>query len=124
MNQVEEVMRRNVEFCVPETRTSDMLYIMKKYNYDDLLVVDNLKEKHLIGVVHKETISDEALKYAPRPFNLSAKNCMQKIPATVFKDSTIEECLNLMEKNHMGLLPVVDDWGLCVGVVVKQDILV
>jgi len=123
MNRADEVMRHNVEFCVPETRTSDMLYLMKKYNYDDLLVVDNMLEKHLVGVVHAESISDESLKNVLHPFNLSAKNCMKLIPATVTASSSVTECISLMEKNHMGLLPVVDDLGLCIGVVVKQDLI-
>lgn len=123
MNQAGEVMRRNVEFCVPETRAPDMKYLMKRYNYDDLLVVDNMQEKHLIGVVHESAISDETLKNVIHPFDITAKSCMEKIPATVTRTSSIDECLKLMEKSHMSLLPVVDNDGQCCGIVKKEDLL-
>ena len=123
MNQAGEVMRRNVEFCIPETRAPDMKYLMKKYNYDDLLVVDNMREKHLIGVVRNEAISDDALKAVVHPFDVRAQNCMEKITATVSRTSSIDECLTLMEKTHMNLLPVVEDSGECCGVVIKEDLL-
>jgi CBS domain-containing protein len=48
---------------------------------------------------------------------------MEKIPATVSRTSSIDECLTLMEQNHMNLLPVVEDSGECCGVVIKEDLL-
>jgi CBS domain-containing protein len=117
-----EVMRRVVEFCVPETRAPDMRYLMKRYNYDDLLVVDNMNEKHLVGVVHQRAISDEILKNVLHPFDVMAKNCMEKMNTTVLKTSSAEECLDLMEKTHMSLIPVVDAEGHCLGIVKKDDL--
>ncbi len=123
MSKAGEVMRRNVEFCVPETRAPDMKYLMKKYNYDDLLVVDNMNEQHLIGVIHSSALSDDALKDVLHPFDVSAKSRMEKIPAIVTQNSTIEECLELMERNHMSLLPVIDNNGHCCGIVKREDLL-
>ena len=123
MNLAGEVMRKNVEFCVPETRAPDMLYLMKKYDYDDLLVVDNMKDKHLIGVVHGSAISDNKLKEVVHPFDISAKSCMEKVPATVTRASSIDECLKLMDASHMTLLPVMDSDGRCCGIVMREDLL-
>lgn len=123
MSKAGEVMRKNVEFCVPETRASDMKYLMKRYNYDDLLVVDNMNELHLIGVVHGNALSDDSLKDVLHPFDVKAKSRMEKIPAIVSRNTSIEECLELMERNHMSLLPVIDTDGHCCGIVKREDLL-
>ncbi|MGZ3788785.1 MAG: CBS domain-containing protein [Bacteriovorax sp.] len=123
MDLVGDVMKKHLEFCVPETRTPDMKYLMSKYDYDDLLVVNNLHDLHPLGVVHKEAISDETLKDVVHPFNVSAKNCMEAISTTVTRDSSVDECLRLMEANHISLIPVVDSEGHCTGIVNKSDIL-
>lgn len=123
MHYAGEVMRRIFEFCTPETVTPDMKYLMKRYDYDDLLVVDNMRDQHLVGVVHSEDVSDEALKNEVHPFQMRAKNFMLSAPPVVKRDASVQDCLKVMEESHVRILPVVDDGGKCCGVVKKTDLL-
>lgn len=122
MHHAGEVMRRNVEFCTPETVTPDVKYLLKRYDYDDLLVVNNMRELRLVGVVHASSVSDEALKNQLHPFEMRAKNFMDGVPPSVDKNVSIEECLRVMNENHLSLLPVIDETGKCCGIVKKADL--
>jgi predicted transcriptional regulator len=121
MNQVSEVMKKHEEFCNIETRAPELLYIFKKYNYEDVVIVD--LDHHPIGIVNKETVSDEAMKNILHPFNVKAGKLMSSIKASLEMDLSIDESLKIMEKNHLTIAPVVDKNGQCLGVVKKEDLI-
>jgi predicted transcriptional regulator len=121
MNLVSEVMKRHEEFCNIETRAPELLYIFKKYNYDDVVIVD--LDHHPIGIVNKETVSDEALKDILHPFNLKAEKLMSSVKMTLGMELSIDESLKIMEKNNLNIAPVVDNHGQCLGVVKKEDLI-
>lgn len=120
MTQVSEVMIQHPEFCNLETRVPDLLYIFKKYNYDEIVIVDS--ESHPLGIVKMADVSDDALKTALHSFDVKAREVMMKTAAPVVKSESLEQCLKLMENNHVSLLPVVDEKGHCLGVVKKEDL--
>ncbi|MBC7537381.1 MAG: CBS domain-containing protein [Bacteriovorax sp.] len=121
MSLVSEVMKQHSEFCNSETRVPDLKYILKKYDYDELVIEDSTR--HPIGIVNKESVSDDALKNTPHAFDVRAGKLMTSISVTVRKDATTEECLKLMDANHVTVLPVVDEEGHCLGVVKKIDLI-
>lgn len=123
MHQASEVMRRNVEFCTPETVTPDVLYLIRNHNYDDLLVVNDMREFRLVGIVHASSVSNEALKNVVHPFQMRAKNFMDAVPPTVEKKTSVEECMKIMTENKLSLLPVIDENGKCCGIVKKSDLM-
>jgi CBS domain-containing protein len=121
MSQVSEVMKTHLEFCNPETRVPDLKYILKKYDYDEVVIED--ANSHPLGIVKGETVSDEALKNTLHPFDVRAGNLMLSIPVNVRKDASVEECLKLMDSNQLTVMPVVDEQGHCLGVVKKNDLI-
>ncbi len=121
MTQVSDVMKNNLEFCVAETRVPDILYLMKKYDYQDIFVVDN--KLIPIGIIHEDALSDERLQNILHPFDVKAAECMEDISATISKDSTIEEGLAILNNVHKMALPVVDKDGHICGMVKKTDLI-
>lgn len=119
----EEVMRASYEVCTPETVVPDVLYLLKRYDYDDLIVVNNMREKKIIGVVHAESVSDDALQREGHPFSLQVKSLMDHAPPFIDRKAPVEECLGLMNEEHWRILPVTGETGECVGVVLKADLL-
>lgn len=123
MHHAEEVMRRIYEVCTVDTVTPDVKYLLKRYDYDDLLVVDNMRDHHIVGVVHAETVSDEALQDVVHPFTLTAKQFMDGPPVWVDRKASVQDCLRLMEESRLRTLPVKDETGRCLGVVKKSDLI-
>lgn len=120
MNRVAEVMHENPEFCTLETRAPDIIYLMKKYDYKQMAVVNS--EHVPVGMIASEAVSDEALEDFVHPFDVKASERMKPIQAVVKKETTLEDCLNLMELHHQTTLPVVDELGHYCGVISKADI--
>lgn len=123
MYHAEDIMRKSFEVCTVDTVTPDVKYLIKRYDYDDLLVVDNMRDKHFVGVIHAEDVSDEALKNEVHPFEMKAQSFMDAAPVSVNRKATVQECLNLMKESHLRTIPVLDDSGRCLGVVKKNDLL-
>ncbi len=122
MGELNEIIVYHPEFCTLETSVSDLKYILSKYNYDELVIVD--LDHHPLGIVTKEAISDEALMSTTKPFNfnINAQKIMQTVSATAPSDISPEECLKIMQKNHLTAIPVVNQIGQCIGVVREFDL--
>lgn len=120
MNKVAEVMHENPEFCTLETRVPDIKYLMKKYDYKEMAVVN--AEHVPVGVVSAESVSDQALEEYLHPFDIKAAERMKATSVAVKKETSLEDCLKIMESNHLSSLPVVDDEGHYCGIVKKSDL--
>jgi CBS domain-containing protein len=120
MADLSDIIIPHPEFCNLETRLSDLKYILSKYNYEELVIVD--LNKHPIGFVNKEAVSDEALKFSPNPFNIKAENLMNMVSVSASSNLNAEECLKLMNHHHLSAIPVIDDSGKCIGVVHEFDL--
>ena len=121
MGQVKEIMKVHSEFCNIETRVPDIKYIIKKYNFEEIVIVDS--DRHPLGIVKADSVSDEAMKNIVHPFDGKAGNLMKSISITVSINEQLEECLNLMEVKHLSVIPVTDEEGHCVGIVKKEDLI-
>ncbi|MDO9183257.1 MAG: CBS domain-containing protein [Bacteriovorax sp.] len=117
---VKELMKQHPEYCNLETRVPDLLYIFKKYNFKEVVIVDS--DHHPIGMVNKEAVSDKVLHDIPHPFDVKAKSLMSNIMATVKKETSAKECFEIMQRNHLNVIPVTSEQGECIGVVEKEDI--
>ncbi len=121
MNTVNDLMKHTQVSCNPETRASDIKYLMSKYNFHDLVVTD--EHKSPIGIIHESVLADSLLERYPHPFDIKASECMYSITTTVFEETSLDECLFLMNKNHINIIPVVKSTGEYCGIVTKDDII-
>lgn len=122
MNLVTDVMDTNPVLCTSDMRVAEIKYLLKKYDYEEILVVDSLDEKHPIGFVSLADMDDPDIEHADIPSDVSALECMRKIPAVMLDSSTLDECLNVMRANHLERIPVVDLNGHFEGIVERDHI--
>lgn len=122
MNLVTDVMMNNPVVCTSDMRVAEIKYLLKKYDYDEMVVVDSYSEKHPLGLVSLTDMDSPEVMAVDLPSDISAMECMREIPAVVLDSSTIEECLNVMRANHMERIPVVDLNGHFEGMVEKKQI--
>lgn len=122
MNLVTDVMMTDPIVCTSDMRVAEIKYLLKKYDYDEMLVVDSLKEKHPIGLVSLADMDLPDIEGAEIPSDVSALECMREIPAVVLDSSTLEECLNVMRANHLDRIPVVDLNGHFEGIIERDQI--
>jgi CBS domain-containing protein len=123
MTQVSDVMAKDQVYCTSDTRIAEIKHLMKKYNYEEIVVVDTVVGKHPIGVIHEEDVTSDEVEHSALPSDISAKECMVSV-SSVQENSSVEECLLAMEESHKSRLPVVNQAGQFVGVVSLNDIVV
>ena len=51
MNTITDLMNVNPELCTSDMRVSEIKYLLKKYDYDEMIVVDSIDKKNLVGLV-------------------------------------------------------------------------
>jgi CBS domain-containing protein len=122
MNLVTDIMMTNPVLCTSDMRIGEIKYLLKKYDYKEMLVVDSIDEKHPIGLVSLADMDLLDIEQIDIPSDVSALECMREIPAVVLNSSTLEECLNVMRANYLDRIPVVDLNGHVEGIIEKDQI--
>lgn len=122
MNIVSDVMLTDPILCTSDMRVAEIKYLLKKYDYQEILVVDSLDEKHPIGLVSLEDMELPEIEEADIPSDVSARECMREIPAVVLDSSSLEECMNIMRANHLDRIPVVNLNGHFEGIIEREQI--
>ena len=122
MNTVTDIMNTNPVLCTSDMRVAEVKYLLKKYDYDEIVVVDSIDNKIPVGLVGLDDMENEYVEEAEMPSDISAIECMRKIPAVILNTSSLEECMNIMRDNHLERIPVVDLNGHFEGIVVRNNI--
>ena len=88
--------------------------IMRWKNIHHLPVIN--KTNAIVGIISDSLISEETIDH-----DASVKDIMIKDIKTAFPEMKIEEAKQIMLKNNIGCLPIID-LGELVGIVTKTDL--
>jgi CBS domain-containing protein len=75
-----------------------------------------------IGVVTDRDIVCRVIAQGKNPADLKAADCMSKSVITATPDLDVADCARLMEQYQVRRLPVVDEQGVCCGMVAQADL--
>ena len=126
---VRDWMSRDVITVTPETPLPDADRLMVSHVIRRLPVVDN--KGRLVGIVtygdirsarpsHVTSLSIWELNYLVN--RLKVAEIMKRQPITISQEATIGEAAQLMLKNMISGLPVLDNQGNLVGIITESDI--
>ena len=82
----------------------------------EVLVVDTLLEKHLLGIINDADISEKSLDQNVDASSLNAEQCMKPLFVTAKDTATLEECERLLDAHHLERLAIVDEAGHLCGI--------
>jgi CBS domain-containing protein len=99
----------------PETRLSEAVVVMQKHKVGCLCILD--KAERLLGIFTERDV----LKFFGMP-DATVGELMTKDVMTSSMDSPIAYALNLMSHGGFRHLPIVDEDGMCVGIISVKDI--
>ncbi len=116
-------MSKNVVKIDKDQNLKDALDLMEKKKVSRLIVVEDEK---LVGVITFRDVMEilGSKKYANvPPTSLHVSMAMTKNPITVSENTSLKDARDLMLKNNISTLPVVDDDGYPIGIITKTDLL-
>jgi CBS domain-containing protein len=106
--------------CRPHTMLDQVAKMMVQYNCGEIPVIDS--SDHPVGVVTDRDIVCRMVAEGKNPMAYPAEACMSESVITVKADALISEVVSTMEEHQVRRVPVVDDNGLCVGIIAQADV--
>jgi CBS domain-containing protein len=116
-----DVMTTNVATCSPQASTQAAALIMSEEDVGIVPVVDP-ETQRLVGVVTDRDLCLDVVAAGKHPRETHVSDSLHAQPVTCRPDDSIDTCLHLMQQHRVRRIPIVDDEGLCIGIVSQKDI--
>lgn len=116
--QVSEIMTENPACCSPDASIQEAAQLMIDCDCGEIPVVDN--EGRPVGVITDRDICCRAVAQG-LDSETSVGDIMSSPVLTVLPEDSIEDCCQLMDENQVRRVPVVDESGICCGIVSQAD---
>jgi CBS domain-containing protein len=120
--KAKDIMTRKPKSVTPETTVRDAARLMKDEDVGVLPVVERTGSDRLIGIV---TDRDIAIRHVAEGHDSSScpvSEAMTSSVRTAREEDDIEAVMDLMGKEQVRRIPVVDERGGLVGIVAQADI--
>jgi CBS domain-containing protein len=117
---VSEVMTPDPEVCAPTTTLREVAQLMVECDCGEIPVCD--EQGIPLGVVTDRDIVCRVIALGKDPGGLVAEDCMSSPVITAALDTSLEDCAQLMEHYQLRRVPVVDERGVCCGIVTQADL--
>ena len=118
--KVRDVMTADVVTASPDTTLEEISTMMKSNDTGAIPVVD---EEELVGIITDRDIVVRCVAEGKDPAETTAEDIITNDLETVDPDTDVEEALDIMGRNQVRRLPVVED-GALVGMVSIGDLAV
>lgn len=120
--KVREVMTENPTCCTPETGLQEVAQMMVECDCGCIPVVDNEDSKMPIGMITDRDITCRVVAQGRNPLELTARDAMTSTVVSVTPETSLEDCLDLMEESQIRRIAVVDENGCMCGIVAQADV--
>ena len=120
--KAKDIMTRKPKCVTPETSVREAARLMKEEDVGVLPVVERDGSDRLIGIV---TDRDIAIRHVAEGHDSSScpvREAMTSSVLTAREDDDVESVMDLMGKEQVRRIPVVDERGSLVGIVAQADI--
>lgn len=120
--KVKELMTKAPSCATPDMTLDKVAKIMVDENVGSVPVVENKDSGKIVGMVTDRDITVRAVARAKNPLMMSARDVMSTDVITAKVDDDAQDVANLMEKNQIRRIPVLDEHGEVCGIVAQADI--
>jgi len=120
--EVRDVMTKSPECCTPDTGLQEVAQMMVDCDCGCIPIVDSENSKMPVGMITDRDITCRVVAQGKNPLDLTAGDAMTSSVVSVTPETSLEECLNLMEESQVRRIAVVDDGGAICGIVAQADV--
>lgn len=120
--KAQDIMSRNPSCVTPETPLVEAARLMKDENIGVVPVVDTSDAKRLVGVLTDRDIAVRAVAEGRDGTTTSVGHIMTSDVRTSLPDASVNDVMELMGREQIRRIPIVDDRGILVGIIAQADI--
>lgn len=114
--RVSQVMKMDPPYCTPEDTIRTAARLMTASGADFLPVIEPHHNGQLIGAVTASKIAASAAEVEAGP-DTPVAEVMSPDPICCSIEDDLDTVRELMNERGVSAVPVVDDWGCCIGIV-------
>lgn len=108
--------------CTPDTPLQDVAKMMLACDCGAIPVIEGEQNPRLAGIVTDRDIVVRLLAQGENPLEKTAGDCMTSPVHTVTPDTDERELCAVMEQHQVRRVPVVDEQGVCCGIIAQADL--
>jgi CBS domain-containing protein len=120
--KAQDIMSKNPTFVTPDTPLVDAARLMKTENIGVVPVVDSSDSRRLVGVLSDRDIAIRAVAEGRDGASTSVGHIMTSQVRTSGPDASVNDVMELMGREQVRRIPIVDDRGMLVGIIAQADI--
>jgi CBS domain-containing protein len=122
MKKCSDVMTENLVYCMPDEPVSKAAQLMKKEDIGPVLVVNNGRDKTLVGIVTDRDLALKVVGEGRDPRDTKVEEVMSKKLVTCRADDDVEQAMSAMAQYQLRRIPVVADGMKLVGIISQADV--
>lgn len=119
---VKDIMTDSPACCTKDSTLEEVAKMMKDNDCGCIPVVKEEETKTPVGVITDRDICCRTVAEGLNPLDLTVGDIMISGVEVVQPNMSVEDCCDVMEKNQIRRVVVVDDMGSCCGIVSQADI--
>jgi len=116
-----QLMTPGPSTCTPQATVQAAALIMSEEDVGIVPVVD-ADTHRLLGVVTDRDLCLDVVAAGKHPELMRLFSILHEDPVTCHLDDDIEVCLTRMKEHQIRRIPIVNDCGVCVGIIAQKDV--
>lgn len=120
--KAQDIMSKNPTCVTPDTTLADAARLMKTENIGVVPVVESESSKRLVGVLTDRDIAIRAVAEGRDGTTTSVGHIMTSNVRTSTATDSVADVMDLMGREQVRRVPVVDERGALVGIISQADI--
>ena len=120
--KAQDIMSRNPKSVTPQTTVQEAARLMKEEDVGVIPVVESGSSKRLIGVVTDRDLAIRHVAEGHSSASCPVSEAMSSNPRTAKADDSVDSIMELMGKEQVRRIPIVDERGALLGIISQADI--
>ena len=122
MKKCSDVMTKNPVYALPDDTVEKVAQLMKKEDIGPVPVVDNDRNKTLVGIVTDRDLALEVVAEGRNPQTTKVEEVMTRKLITCNANDNVESALKAMAQYQLRRIPVVENGNKLVGIISQADV--
>ena len=118
--KAQEIMTKNPRTVTPETGVQEAARLMKDEDVGVLPVVESAQSKKLVGIITDRDIAIRVV--AEGKSSAQVREVMSATVRSCKADDSVKDVMDVMGREQVRRMPIVDDRGELVGIVAQADL--
>jgi CBS domain-containing protein len=120
--KAQEIMTSDPVYVTPETPIQEAAQMMKDQNVGMLPVVGGEGSRALVGVITDRDITIRHVAEGHSSTDCAVREAMTENVTTCRPDANVDEVMDVMGREQVRRIPIVDERGSLVGIVAQADV--